>query len=122
MLLPFRLGLGGRLGSGRQWMSWIHREDLVSLLLHAALTQGVSGPLLGTSPAPATNLEFTRTLGRVLGRWTIFPLPRWPLRIFLGRVADVLLSSQRCDPRRTRDSGFEFRHPELEGALRSILA
>jgi len=121
MLLPFKLGLGGRLGSGRQWMSWIHRDDLVSLLLHAIETEGVSGPLLGTAPAAVTNLDFTRALGRTLGRWTILPMPRWMLRFAVGKVAGVLCSSQRCLPRRTLDSGFVFRHPELESALREVI-
>jgi uncharacterized protein (TIGR01777 family) len=121
MLTPFRLGVGGRLGHGRQWMSWIHLDDLAALLLHAVENESVSGPLLGTSPEPVTNLEFTRTLGRVLGRWTILPMPRWQLRLLFGEVADVLCSSQRCAPVLTGKSGFAFRHPRLEPALRAIL-
>jgi len=121
MLTPFKLGLGGRLGDGRQWMSWIHRDDLVALLLHALERESVSGPLLGTSPNPATNADFTRTLGRVLGRWTILPMPAWQLRILVGPVAEVLLGSQRCVPKRTRDSGFIFSSPDLEPALAKIL-
>lgn len=121
MLLPFRLGLGGRLGDGRQWMSWIHREDLVRLILHAAENESLSGPLLGTSAAPATNLEFTRALGRSLRRWTILPMPRWQARILLGRVCEVLYGSQRCCPKRTLEGGFTFDHPELEPALQGIL-
>src|SRR5947207_13439728 len=81
MLLPFKLGLGGRLGHGRQWMSWIHREDLVNLFLHAVENETLSGPYLGTSARPVPNLEFTKTLGRVLGRWTILPLPAFPARL-----------------------------------------
>jgi uncharacterized protein (TIGR01777 family) len=122
MLLPFKLGLGGRLGDGRQWMSWIHRDDLVELLLQAVEKDSLSGPLLGTSPHPATNLDFTKTLGRVLGRWTILPMPRWQARIILGKVYEVLFGSQKCRPKRTLDSGFAFRHPELEPALRQILS
>jgi uncharacterized protein (TIGR01777 family) len=122
MLTPFKLGLGGRLGDGAQWMSWIHREDLVHLLLHAVEKESLSGPLLGTSPHPATNLEFTKTLGRVLGRWTILPMPRWQARIILGKVCDVLFGSQKCRPKRTLESGFAFQHPELEPALRKILS
>jgi len=121
MLLPFRLGLGGRLGSGRQWMSWIHVDDLVALLLHGLERDGLAGPLLGTSPSPATNRDFTKTLGRVLGRWTILPLPAWQLHLLMGPVAEVLLGSQRCRPARTLESGFIFRHPDLEPALRSLL-
>ena len=121
MLLPFKLGLGGRLGDGRQWMSWVHRDDLVDLILHALERESVSGPLLGTAPQPATNLEFTKTLGRVLGRWTILPMPRLGARILLGKVYEVLFGSQKCRPRRTLESGFTFRHPELEPALRDVL-
>ncbi len=122
MLTPFKLGLGGRLGSGRQWMSWIHREDLCALLLHAAGREDLSGPLLGASPEPVTNLDFTKTLGRVLGRPTILPMPYFQLRLLFGKVATVLASSQRCRPERTLRSGFVFRHPQLEPALRGILS
>jgi hypothetical protein len=121
MLKPFKLGLGGRLGSGRQWMSWIHREDLVGLLLHAVERETVSGPLLGTAPGPVTNLEFTKALGRVLHRWTILPMPRWQMRLVFGKVAQVLASSQRCYPKRTLASGFRFRFHDLEPALGRIL-
>jgi hypothetical protein len=122
MLTPFKLGLGGRLGDGTQWMSWVHREDLVNLLLHAVQKDSLSGPLMGTSPNPATNFEFTKTLGRVLGRWTILPMPRWQARIILGKVCEVLYGSQKCRPKRTLESGFAFQHPELEPALREILS
>ncbi len=121
MLLPFKLGVGGRLGSGRQWMSWIHREDLIDLFLHALENESLSGPVLGTGPKPVTNLEFTKTLGRVLGRWTILPMPAWQARILLGKVYEVLFGSQKCRPKRTLESGFVFRHPELEPALRDVL-
>lgn len=121
MRTPFKLGLGGRLGSGRQWMSWVHRDDLVELLLHALGTEPLSGPLLATSPGPVSNLEFTKTLGRVLGRWTILPMPRWQVRLLFGKVADVLCGSQKCRPRRTLESGFAFRHGTLEAALRDAL-
>jgi uncharacterized protein (TIGR01777 family) len=121
MLLPFKLGFGGRLGDGRQWMSWIHREDLVNLYLHALENESLSGPFLGTGPAPVRNVDYTRTLGRVLGRWTILPMPRLQARILLGKVIEVLFGSQRCRPKRTLESGFAFRFPELEPALREIL-
>jgi uncharacterized protein (TIGR01777 family) len=121
MLLPFKLGLGGRLGDGRQWMSWVHRDDLADLFLHAVQNESLSGPFLGTAPNPLRNLDFTRTLGRVLGRWTILPLPRWQARLMLGKVYEVLYGSQRCRPKRTLESAFTFRHTELEAALREIL-
>ncbi len=121
MLLPFKLGLGGRLGHGRQWMSWIHRDDLVDLLLHAVEKESLSGTLLGTSPNPVRNADFTKALGRALGRWTVLPMPEGAMRILMGKVASVLCGSQRCLPKRTEASGFPFRHPELEPALRQIL-
>lgn len=120
MLLPFKLGLGGRLGSGRQWMSWVHLDDLADLFLHGVEKESVSGPLNGTALA-VTNLEFTKTLGRVLGRWTIMPMPRWQIRLLFGKVAEVLVGSQKCRAKRTLESGFTFSYPDLEPALRQIL-
>lgn len=122
MLTPFKLGLGGRLGSGKQWMSWVHREDLAALILHAVGNDAVSGPLLAVAPNPVTNLEFTKTLGRVLGRPTILPMPRWQVRLLFGKVAQVLCGGQRCRAVRPAASGFVFRHPDLEPALRSVLS
>jgi hypothetical protein len=121
MLTPFKLGLGGRLGSGRQWMSWVHLDDLAALFLHAVENDSVSGPLLGTAPNPVRNADFTRALGRALGRWTILPAPRWGLRLLFGKAADVFLSGQRCRAKRTLQSGFAFAHADLEPALREIL-
>ena len=103
-------------------MSWIHRDDLVDLFLHAIEKESISGPLLGTASNPVTNLEFTKTLGRVLGRPTIFPMPRMMMRVVFGKVAAVLCGSQKCRPQRTLESGFSFRHPALEATLREILA
>jgi len=122
MLLPFKLGLGGRLGHGRQWMSWIHVDDLAALIVHALETESLSGPLLGTSPVPVTNADFTRALGRALGRWTFLPMPAWQVRLLFGKVADVLLGSQRCRPARTLAGGFSFRHPDLGAALKHLLS
>lgn len=122
MRTPFSLGLGGRLGSGEQWMSWIDRDDLVGIYFHALEREGVSGPLLGTAPEPVRNAEFTKALGRALGRPTIFPMPGWMMRALFGRVAEVLLSSQRCRPRRTLASGFTFEHPDLGEALGRALS
>ena len=92
------------------------------LILRAVETESLSGPLLGTAPNPVRNLEFTKTLGRVLGRWTILPMPRGQARLLLGRVVEVLYASQKCRPKRTLESGFAFQHPELEPALREILS
>ena len=121
MLTPFKLCVGGRLGPGTQWMSWVDRDDLCRLILHAIENDSVTGPLLGTAPNPVTNLTFTKTLGRVLGRPTIFPMPRWMIRLIFGKVADVLCGSQRCRPDRTSATGFTFKQPDLEPCLRNIL-
>jgi uncharacterized protein (TIGR01777 family) len=121
MLLPFRLGLGGRLGSGRQWLSWIHLDDLAEIFLLAARNEDLSGPVNGVAPNPVTNTAFTRTLASVLGRPAIFPVPALALRLATGEFAGVLLASQRVLPRAARGAGFTFRHPALEGALREIL-
>ncbi|HEY3225722.1 MAG TPA: TIGR01777 family oxidoreductase [Planctomycetota bacterium] len=122
MLLPFKLGLGGRLGSGTQWMPWVHLDDAVGLLLHGARTSGLSGPVNAVAPAAVTNREFTKTLGAVLGRPTILPMPGFMLRIVVGEFAKVLLSSQRVVPRAAEKSGYTFAYPRLEGALRAVLA
>jgi uncharacterized protein len=122
MLFPFQLGLGSPLGSGRQYMPWIHLDDLVELMLFAAREEQVSGPLNGASPTPVTNREFTKTLGRVLGRPTFLPpIPRFVLRTMLGEFADILLQSQRVIPRAAEAAGFAFEFRELEPALRDVL-
>lgn len=121
MLPPFRLGLGGRLGSGRQWMPWIHVDDVVGIALHVVEKSEVSGPANAVGPAPATNAEFTRALGSVLHRPTIFAVPEAALRIATGEMSAILLSSQRVFPRVAERSGYTFRHPTLEGALRAAL-
>jgi hypothetical protein len=122
MLLPFRLGLGGRIGSGRQFLSWITLDDLLEVILHALQTEGLRGPVNAVAPNPVTNLEFARTLGRVLLRPTLFPVPAFAARLVLGEMADeLLLASARLEPARLRAAGFRFRFPELEGALRHLL-
>lgn len=122
MLPPFRMGLGGRLGSGRQWMSWISIHDVVGAIQHALASEALWGPVNTVAPHPVTNAKFTRTLGRVLGRPTIFPMPGFAARLAFGEMADaLLLSSQRVQPAKLQSSGFQFRHPELEGALRELL-
>ncbi|MCK6481385.1 MAG: TIGR01777 family oxidoreductase [Planctomycetes bacterium] len=119
MLLPFRLGLGGPLGDGRQWMPWIHVEDVVGLLLHAAREEGMRGPVNAAAPGACTNREFTRALGRVLRRPAILPAPRFGLRLAFGEFADILFASTRAVPRAALAAGYSFRHPEVEGALRA---
>jgi hypothetical protein len=124
MLTPFRLGLGGRLGNGRHYMSWIGLEDEVRAIRHAMLNPSLAGPINLVAPNPVTNREFAKTLGRVLGRPAVLPTPTLPLALLFGRefVREALLASARVLPRRLEASGFEFEHPELEGALRHMLA
>jgi uncharacterized protein (TIGR01777 family) len=122
MLLPFKLGLGGRVGSGRQFWSWITLNDLVASIRHVIDTDSIAGPVNAVAPTPATNLEFTKTLGKVLFRPTLFPLPAFIARLMLGGMADeLLLASARVRPGVLEDTGFAWIHPELEGALRRAL-
>jgi uncharacterized protein (TIGR01777 family) len=122
MLTPFRLGLGGRIGTGRQWMSWIAIDDAIGATAHALATDSVRGPVNGVAPNPVTNRDFTKTLGRVLGRPTVFPMPAFAARLAFGEMADeLLLSSARVEPRVLLESRYKFRDGELEGALRHVL-
>ncbi|HEX6985262.1 MAG TPA: TIGR01777 family oxidoreductase [Planctomycetaceae bacterium] len=122
-LLPvFRAGLGGRVGGGRQWMSWIAIDDLIDVFHAAVMDESLAGPVNGTAPNPVTNAEFTKTLGRVLGRPTLLPVPRLAVRAALGEAADELaLASARVLPARLTGRGHAFRYPELEPALRFLL-
>jgi uncharacterized protein (TIGR01777 family) len=123
MLLPFRLGAGGVVGSGRQWWSWVAQDDVVGAIRHALVTPPVDGPVNVAAPNPVTNAEFTSTLGRVLRRPTLVPVPALAARLAFGEMADaLLLASARVLPRRLEETGFAFRHPLLEGALRHLLA
>ena len=117
----FRLGFGGRLGSGEQYLSWISRQDIVRAVEWILEHDDLSGPVNLCSPNPVTNSEFTRTMGRVLRRPTLFPVPRFALRITQGEITDMLLASVRATPGKLSASGFEFRHPNLEDALRWAL-
>ena len=118
----FRLGAGGRIGSGRQYWPWVALDDVVGAILHALSAESLEGPVNVGSPNPLINAEYTKTLGKVLNRPTIFPLPAPAARLMLGEVADaLLLASQRMEPAKLKESGYEFRYPELEGALRHLL-
>lgn len=122
MHLPFKLGLGGIIGSGTQYMSWISLDDLISLLLFAIDNDTISGPINAVSPTPITNREFTKTLGHVLSRPTIFPLPAFVARFALGEMADaLLLSSARVLPTRLESLDFPFSHTQLAPTLRFLL-
>ncbi len=121
MLTPFRLGMGGRFGSGRQWMSWIHVDDLARLFVFAAENSGAAGPLNGSSPEPVRNGDFVRALGRALHRPAVLPLPKFALKLALGEVADFLVGSVRVIPEATERAGFQFKFPQLGGALEALV-
>jgi uncharacterized protein (TIGR01777 family) len=122
MLLPFRLGLGSPLDSGRQYMPWVHIDDLVELILFAAREANVTAPLNGVAPNPVTNREFTKTLAKALGRPTFMPgVPGFVLKTMVGEFAEVLLASQRVVPRAALAQGFAFKFAELEPALREVV-
>lgn len=122
MLWPFRLGLGGKIGDGRQYFSWIALDDVVAALSYALENETLHGPVNFTAPHPVTNLELTKTLGRVLRRPTVLPLPAFAAKLVLGELAkEGLLASQRVRPKRLLAAGFEFEYPELERALRYAL-
>lgn len=122
MLTPFKLGLGGRIGSGRQWWSWIHVDDVVGAIHHVLQNESVSGPVNLAAPNPVTNREFTRVLARVLGRPAIFPVPSFAAKIAFGEAADeLLLSSARVLPRKLQSSGYQFRFDDLYKALEDLV-
>ena len=116
----FRAGLGGKLGSGKQWWSWIHIDDAVGLLLHAADDGAVRGPMNGVSPHPVTNAEFTRAYGRAIHRPTLFVVPKFALRVAFGEKSVVVLSSQRASPAVAQRTGYAFRHPHLDEAMATL--
>lgn len=122
MLLPFKMGAGGKIGSGKQWWSWIALDDVVGLIHHALMNDELTGPVNATAPQPMTNYDFTKTLGKVLGRPTIFPMPGFMAKLALGQMADdLLLASARVEPQKAIETHYEFRFPELAGALRHLL-
>ena len=122
MLPPFKMGGGGILGSGKQYMSWISIQDMVGAIVHVMENDGVSGPVNLVAPNPNTNSEFTKVLGKVLKRPTIMPLPAFAARILFGEMADaLLLSSTRVTPDVLLKTGYPFKHPDLESALKAVL-
>jgi uncharacterized protein (TIGR01777 family) len=122
ILPPFRMGLGGPLGSGRQYTSWVAIDDAVGAVQHALATEALQGPANAVAPQAVTNQEFTKTLGKVLGRPTMFPLPAFAARLMFGEMADeVLLASARVQPAKLLATGYTFRYPDLEAALRHLL-
>jgi uncharacterized protein len=121
MLPPFKAGMGGKLGHGDQWMSWIHMDDLVGIIEHA-LAHALRGPLNGTAPNPATNVDFTRTLAHTLGRPAIMPMPAFMVKTMFGEMSEVMLSSQRVLPQAAEAAGYRFTYPDLEPALQNLVA
>jgi hypothetical protein len=122
LLTPFKLGLGGRIGSGQQWWSWIHVDDIVGGIHHAMRSESLAGAVNLVAPNPVRNAEFTRVLASVLGRPAFFPVPEFALRMAFGKMAagELLLSSQRTEPGKLLAEGYEFRFRELRGALANL--
>ncbi len=122
MLTPFKLGVGGRVGSGQQYMSWIALDDVVGAIEHALMNESVAGPVNVVAPQPVTNAEFTQALGHALGRPTLLPVPAFGLRLALGEMADaLLLASARVEPAQLKAIGYQFKYPQLDNALRYLL-
>jgi uncharacterized protein (TIGR01777 family) len=123
LLTPFRLGMGGHVGSGKQWLPWIHVDDEIALIRHAISSGGVSGVLNAVAPEPVTNAEFAKTLGRALNRPVVLAAPAFALRLALGgeMATDLLLASQRAMPVRTLETGFKYKHPLLGPALKDLV-
>jgi len=122
MLMPFKMGVGGNLGSGTQYMSWITLDDLIGILRHCAVTDSLTGPVNAVAPNAVTNKVFTKSLGHALHRPTIFPVPAFAARIAFGEMADaLLLSSTRVEPQRLFESGYPFQHTDIDQALEAVI-
>lgn len=121
MLPPFKMGAGGRLGSGNQWMSWVHIDDMVGLILHSLENQAIQGVVNATAPEPVTNSGFTKVLGTVIKRPTIFPVPAFGLKVLFGEMSSILLEGQRVLPQKLQDHGYQFQYGKLHDALEAIL-
>ena len=122
MLPPFKMGLGGRIGYGKQWMSWIHLDDLVGIILYCINNDNLKGAVNGTSPNPVINEVFTKTLGTALKRPTIFPMPEIVIKLLMGQMGEeLLLSGKRVLPRKALDAGYIFKYKTLEDALINVV-
>ena len=122
MLPPFRMGVGGKIGSGKQWMSWIALDDVVGALNFALTNGSLRGPVNFVAPNPVTNAEFTKTLGKVLSRPTLFPIPAFAVKLLFGEMGEaLLLGGQRVGPERLKSGGYRFQYEELSGALHHLL-
>src|SRR5262249_38798482 len=122
MLTPFKWFVGGPVGSGRQYISWVHHADLVGLIVLALDDPEARGPVNGTAPNPVTNREFSKALGRALHRPSFFRVPKFMLRLRFGQVAEVITTGQRVVPKRALALGYSFRFPDIDDALRDVLA
>lgn len=122
MLPPFKFGLGGPMGSGKQWMSWIHMDDIIGIIRYAVENESVSGAINGTAPSPVTNKTFSSILGQVLKRPAFIPMPAFVMKLMMGEMAEeLLLSGQRVVPEKISEAGYQFKYPELKSALKNIL-
>ena len=121
MLTPFRMGVGGRLGSGRQWMPWIHIKDVAGIMLHASRNDSIHGPMNAVAPHPVTNVDFTRALAHGFHRPAWLPVPRAALRLVFGELSNILIASQRVFPRVAEHSVYAFEHSDLRGALDDVM-
>lgn len=122
MLPPFKFGLGGPMGSGQQWMSWIHRDDIVGIILHVMDNKSIQGAVNGTAPTPVTNKAFSQALGKVLNRPAFLPLPSFVVKLLMGKMGEeLLLSGQRVIPQKALQTQYAFRYPDLPSALKEIL-
>lgn len=122
MLVPFRLGIGGKLAAGNQWMSWIHIDDLVALYINALNDTKMSGVYNAVSPTPVSNIEFTKALGKSIGRPTLFPVPSFAIELLFGEMSEVVLSSQKVMPLRSLEIGFSFKFTNVQDALDNLLS
>ena len=122
ILIPFRMGMGGRLGSGRQWMPWIHIKDVAGILLHASRNNEINGPMNAVAPRPVTNVDFTRALAHALHRPALLPVPRTALRLAFGELSEILIASQRVFPRVAERTGYAFEYSDLDGALDYVMS
>ena len=120
--LVFKLGIGGRLGDGKQWMPWIHVDDLRRAMLFCISNENIRGPVNGTAPDPERNADFTRKLAKALGRWVFLPVPGFALKLVLGDFASALLEGQKAFPEKLQKNGFDFRYRKLEAALEDLVA
>jgi uncharacterized protein (TIGR01777 family) len=121
MMLPFKLGVGGKIGDGKQWMAWIHIDDTAGLIEFAISSTKLRGPVNATAPNPVTNAEFTRDLAAALHRPAILPVPKFALHLLFGEMAQIVYASQRVIPEAALEAGYQFRFPKLDGALLDIL-